>query len=439
MEAKELYRAWTVPERLRDWFQPVPGVAARTLRLEPRPGGALALDFQLPTGAEMRIEGRFRELAPERLVFDLTYRGANASAVTTRVTVTMEPRGGTTKLVIHQAGVPDAQRAEFESAWRRCLTRIAGSCPDSLERFFGRLDRQPRYRSRFGGLWPDLSNAGELIAGKQALGHLTAEDAEQFRRWVRDGYVVFEGAVAPELVDRLRGEIDATWERGDPRVALEVFEDDQRRLPRLAPRYRDVPHKVLDYHAVSPVARDVQFAPAVRRFLGLLFERPPLAFQSLLFRWGSEQDMHQDSAYVVLRSPMELVGCWIALEDVQPGSGELQYYVGSHRIPEYLWLDRARSRPYEFEDLSDFTRHVREESERLGCPLERFRPRRGDALLWHADLVHGGARRKDPELTRWSLVTHFCPVDVDPEWYDQVPSSPKLEHAPGCYYCHPLT
>jgi hypothetical protein len=49
----------------------------------------------------------------------------------------------------------------------------------------------------------------------------------------------------------------------------------------------------------------------IRRFLGLLFERPPLAFQSLLFRWGSEQEMHQDAAYVVLRSPMELVGCWI--------------------------------------------------------------------------------------------------------------------------------
>jgi hypothetical protein len=169
-----------------------------------------------------------------------------------------------------------------------------------------------------------------------------------------------------------------------------------------------------------------------------LFDRPPLAFQSLVFRWGSEQDMHQDTAFVVLRSPMELVGCWIALEDVAPGSGELQYYAGSHRIPEYLWFGRGRARPNEYDDLADFLRHVRAESERLGCELRRFHPRKGDVLLWHADLVHGGARRALPDVTRKSFVTHFCPVDVDPEWLGEMPSSPRLEHAPGCFYCHPL-
>lgn len=435
---EELYRAWLEPERLRRWFQPVDGVEAGEVRLEPRPGGMLALGFKLPRGGEVQIDGRFRELEPDRLVLELTRHVPGSAGRPTLVTVTLQPRAGMTTLVVRHEGVLDEERSDFESAWKRSLGRLAGECPNALDRFYGRLDRQPRFRSRFGGLWPDLSNAEELIAGKQALGLLTAEDAERFRRWVRDGFVVLERAVPPELVERLRNEIDAAWEKGDPRVALEVFENGQRTRPRLEPRFRDMPHKVLDYHGLSSVAREVEFAPAIRRFLGLLFERPPLAFQSLLFRWGSEQDMHQDSAYVVLRSPMELVGCWIALEDVAPGSGALQYYVGSHCIPEYLWLGRARSRPYEFDDLDDFLRHVREESERLGCPLQRFHPQQGDALIWHADLVHGGAKRERPELTRKSLVTHFCPVNVDPEWLGTIPSSPKLEHAPGCFYCYPL-
>ena len=341
-QPEELYRAWTEPERLRRWFQPLAGIEAEQVRLEPWPGGTLALGFRLPSGEEVRIDGRFRELEPRRLVLDLARHAPGSARRATLVTVTLEPRAGTTTLAVRLEGVLDEERADFESAWKHCLGRLAGECQVSLDRFYERLDRQPRFRSRFGGLWPDLSNAEELIAGKQALGLLTAEDAERFRRWVRDGFVVLERGVPPELVDRLRDEIDAAWEKGDPRVSLEVFENGQRTLPRLEPGFRDVPHKVLDYHAVSSAAREVQFAPAVRRFLGLLFERPPLAFQSLLFRWGSEQDMHQDSAYVVLRSPMELVGCWIALEDVAPGSGELQYYVGSHRIPEYLWLGRSR-------------------------------------------------------------------------------------------------
>src|SRR5262249_48086459 len=159
----------------------------------------------------------------------------------TLVTVTLQPRAGTTTLVLRQEGVLVEERVDLESAWKHCLGRLAGECQDSLDRFYERLDRQPRFRSRFGGVWPDLSKAGELCAGKQALGLLTSEDAEPFRRWVRDGFVVLERAVPHELVDRLRDEIDAAWEKGDARVACEVFENGRRTFPRLEPGFRDVP------------------------------------------------------------------------------------------------------------------------------------------------------------------------------------------------------
>ena len=65
----------------------------------------------------------------------------------------------------------------------------------------------------------------------------------------------------------------------------------------------------------------------------------------------------------------------------------------------------------------------------------RFRPKKGDVLLWHADLVHGGAPRERAELTRQSLVTHYCPVNVDPEFLERAPDREKHQHAPGCFYC----
>jgi ectoine hydroxylase-related dioxygenase (phytanoyl-CoA dioxygenase family) len=52
-------------------------------------------------------------------------------------------------------------------------------------------------------------------------------------------------------------------------------------------------------------------------------ERPALAFQSLYFRWGSRQDIHQDTVFVKVSSPMEMVASWVALEDIQTDSGEL--------------------------------------------------------------------------------------------------------------------
>jgi len=436
--AEDLYRAWTEPERFRRWFQPIGEFEAERVTIEPRAGGALALEFRVAEGRRVGLTGRFYELTPRRIVVELAREEVPGSpSPPTRITATLTEGSGNATLAVLHEGVPDGERAQVEAGWRHCFGRLSGVLQKALDRYYERLEAYPRFFSSFGGCWSDLSDAEQRIDGKEALGLLTPDDAALFRRWARDGFVLLPGAVDPALADRLRNEMEAAWSTGRSDVCLEIFEGGRRSFPRLEPRFRDLPHKVLDYHAVSATAREVQFAPAIRRFLGQLFERPPLAFQSLYFRWGTEQAMHQDTAYVVLRSPMELVGCWTALEDIAEGTGELQYYVGSHRIPEYRWLGRARAMPPEFEDDRDFKRHVREESERMGLELRRFRPRKGDVLLWHADLVHGGSKRLRPGLTRQSLVSHFCPVDVDPEWYGEIPGSGKLEHAPGCYYCFP--
>ena len=43
-----------------------------------------------------------------------------------------------------------------------------------------------------------------------------------------------------------------------------------------------------------------------------------------------------------------------------------------------------------------------------------FSAKKGDVLIWHADLAHGGAAVTNKESTRKSLVGHFCPEDVSP-------------------------
>jgi hypothetical protein len=38
---------------------------------------------------------------------------------------------------------------------------------------------------------------------------------------------------------------------------------------------------------------------------------------------------------------------------------------------------------------------------------ETFRARKGQALIWAANLLHGGCSQNDLKLTRWSQVTHY--------------------------------
>jgi hypothetical protein len=56
-------------------------------------------------------------------------------------------------------------------------------------------------------------------------------------------------------------------------------------------------------------------------------------------------------------------------------------------------------------------------SERLNFPIRTFRPKKGDTLIWSADLAHGGAVVRDRSLTRRSQVGHYCPDGVSPNYF----------------------
>ena len=42
-----------------------------------------------------------------------------------------------------------------------------------------------------------------------------------------------------------------------------------------------------------------------------------------------------------------------------------------------------------------------------GIEQETFVPKKGQALIWAANLLHGGSPQINPKLTRWSQVTHY--------------------------------
>jgi len=306
-----------------------------------------------------------------------------------------------------------------------------------LRRIFGRralARRRPGYRSRFGGLWIDADDGEERIERRVRCGELGAADAARLRSFRDQGFVVLEGAVPHERIDALNADLDRAWERGDPRLRLEhegAYYD-------FRPERREERMKLLDVFAYYPSALELMFADPIVEFLRLLFEDDVLAFQSLSFDFGSEQPMHQDTAYVVISSPMELAASWIALEDIEPGSGELVYYADSHRIAESTFAGKYKSwrRARDGDEAHEkYLEGLHEKSRELGLELVRFLPKKGDALIWAADLVHGGGEVTRRDLTRRSLVTHYCPVRRDPYYFlSRRRMRRKVAFGDGCWY-----
>jgi ectoine hydroxylase-related dioxygenase (phytanoyl-CoA dioxygenase family) len=97
------------------------------------------------------------------------------------------------------------------------------------------------------------------------------------------------------------------------------------------------------------------------------------------------------------------------MEDIHPGAGPLRYVPGSHKWPVMSnaligrrgWngdLDSAQT-PYHDAWDALIAEHQ--------ATMEQFFARKGQALIWCANLLHGGSPQTDPTRTRWSQVTHY--------------------------------
>jgi len=281
--------------------------------------------------------------------------------------------------------------------------------------------------SPFGGLWPDQPNAPDIIQGKLDIGQITDIQAERLRFWLRNGYVILENAIPKSVVDRAARDLDRAYAGAFPELKFECHSVTPEQVPWRS-EMNAHPAKALDIHHFSPAVRDLMFADAIGEFLGLIFESKALASQTLGFLRGSAQEGHQDSAYVAYTIPRQFTATWAALEDVTLGAGELFYYPGSHRFEDFVYRDHFKS-VSEAQRMTgdtafreDVERHVRslvERAEQRGIPKMPFAAKKGDVLVWHADLVHGG-NPVSRQTTRKSIVTHYCPKHLSPLFSENV-------------------
>ena len=332
-------------------------------------------------------------------------------------------QGGNFDAAFYLASYPVAQREIASGTARDALEHYLrfGRARGFLATADGARPDDAARMPRFGGFWVDRPDALDAVEGRLEIGQIDEAQAAQLRFWIANGYVILPGAIDAKLVDRARRELDRAYAGGFDDLLFECGAKGPGHM-RWDASLNALPAKALDLHFFSRPIREVMFAPAITGFLGLLFESRAFASQSLTFLRGSAQDPHQDSAYVAYSIARRFAASWVALEDVTIGAGELFYYDGSHRLDDFLYGGRHKSvseasRVGPAEALADeIPAHVRGLSERAaagGYAKSVFAAKKGDALIWHADLVHGGGPISR-DATRKSVVTHYCPKRLAP-------------------------
>jgi ectoine hydroxylase-related dioxygenase (phytanoyl-CoA dioxygenase family) len=239
--------------------------------------------------------------------------------------------------------------------------------------------------------------------------------------FLAEGYLVLEGYLDPESCEAIVSEAERFYGRRG--VAPERAE------------------RTMNFHQESPTAQRVLRDPALGGMLSSLLGARAQFLQSIYFNRGSQQQSHTDYMYMGTDPALQLCGIWLACEDVTPEAGPLFYYPGSHRLPSETVEQRyARRMPAlaaeireNADSLAAFYRdrialtgeslevcvffdewlaEIAARLERDGFERVTFLPRRGDLMVWHANLVHGGLPVTDPSATRRSLVAHYLTKSV---------------------------
>lgn len=156
----------------------------------------------------------------------------------------------------------------------------------------------------------------------------------------------------------------------------------------------------------SSAVRTLSTLPVVESMLRLAYGRRPFAFQTLNFLLGSEQKAHSDAMHFHSEPQRFMCGVWFALEDVAPDAGPLFYHPGSHRR-RILGMREVgvTGRTPTVEDYEQ--RYEPVFAGELDTAPSVALLKKGQALVWAANLAHGGSPITRPDATRRSLVAHY--------------------------------
>lgn len=227
----------------------------------------------------------------------------------------------------------------------------------------------------------------EILAGK----HLSETDRQLATDYHQQGYVVLSNLFDETLIDAVKSEMDAKGFNNA--YSFPFYRDDRR---------------VQDLWSHSEPVKALATHPRVLEVLQMLYDKEPIPFQTLNFRVGSQQRAHSDTIHFSSIPARFMCGVWVALEDITPDNGAVFYYPGSHRMPEYNFSHFKNTvEATSYNDYPSYEDFMEKVMENAGIEKKPFYARKGDALIWSSNIIHGGSKVNDPASTRYSQVTHY--------------------------------
>lgn len=185
--------------------------------------------------------------------------------------------------------------------------------------------------------------------------------------------------------------------------------------------------RVTNFHIYSENTKNLVTNNYVNDILKTLFNKEQVVYSSLFFREGTSQHYHRDTPHFYTNPINQYYGVWYALEDVNVNAGPLKYYIGSHKLHDPIGYDIFNEvykneinkvlDAHDYRCILEYNKLIEDlcKENNLLCVDENNcinKINKGDIIIWHPKLLHGGSDIIDPTLTRYSMVTHNVPINT---------------------------
>ena len=232
---------------------------------------------------------------------------------------------------------------------------------------------------------------------------LTEEQKELVYKLNRDGYIVLDLGLTDEQINNFKKEIDRLNDRDTVVTQADGY-------------HYSIGKRIFEGWKESEMLQSLSLNPIVMDTLRLFYKREPYPFQTITFNYGSNQPLHSDTIHFDSMPQRWLSAVWVALEDMTENNGSLLYVPGSHKLPIFDFYDlklKCAGFDDQFDSYAEYEEFIRKLVEVGNLKTEPLICKKGQALIWSANLIHGGDIIRDPNSTRYSQVTHYYYDDCD--------------------------
>lgn len=242
--------------------------------------------------------------------------------------------------------------------------------------------------------WLDRPNAREELLAHPDFQKLNKALQAQVLNFEENGFMILRNFFTNEEVEKSNQEVE-------------------RLLTEKKAGFNYTGRKLMEAYKDSPFIEQTFFKnKQLLDLLSFVMGKPILPFHTIHFIEGSEQRAHSDSIHMTTEPAGYMTAAWVALEDTHEGNGPLFYYPGSHRLPYIMSTDYdSGNTKYMIGEhvYTNYEDKIEAVIAQHNLKKEHFFAKKGDVLVWHANLLHGGEGIKQAGTTRKSMVAHyFC-------------------------------